>query len=185
MEHQSIYCISPCLHDHVYEGSSGIACVCTKHRVFISRTKRVNFQNVNMYICIYTCIYLYMYVYIYTYVYISIYISICIYIYIHICIYTHINVYSVENNRTVGRPKVDELIINSVIKWFIDLSKEENSELWFVEKKFYTISINRMEYLQGLSQKIRPAAHFVWTKICVFHQKSGLRRMLFIKKSSS
>ena len=42
---------------------------------------------------------------------------------------------SVENKRTIGRPKVNWLIINQL--------KEEDSELWFVKTEIYTISIGQ------------------------------------------
>jgi len=47
--------------------------------------------------------------------------------------------------------------------------------------KEITYYINRIEHPSGLSPKIRPVARFVWLKISVFHRRSGLRCMFFMK----
>jgi len=92
--------------------------------------------------------------------------------------------FSGENKRTIGRPKVKESInsfINELMNWLI-----KRRRFWAVIcGKEIAHYINRTEHPSGISPKIRPAAHFVWLKIWpavyVFHKKSGLRRMYFIK----
>ena len=55
-----------------------------------------------------------------------------------------------ENKRTIGQPKVNSLIINSLINELYELIyelKEEDSELWFVETQLHTISIGHTLYV--------------------------------------
>ena len=66
-------------------------------------------------------------------------------------------------------------MINKFFKERTDHLKEEDSELWFEEKKLHTISIEQSTY-QNLFQ-----ISGLWR--ILFHNKSGLRRLSFILKN--
>jgi len=95
-------------------------------------------------------------------------------------------IYSGENKRTIGRPKMNQLInwlMNLWINSWINQSKEEDSQLWFVENKLHT-ALRGQSTHENLIKK-SGLRRTLSDKSCLrrifCHKRSCLRHIFFIQ----